>query len=500
MRLKSRLIKPFANAVSKSVRRWSARPRQSQEAVLTALLEQGRKTSFGQDHGLDLIRTHEEFKNAVPIRDYEGVKPYIERIKTGEADVLWPGKPKYFAKTSGTISGTKYIPLTKDSIPNHINSARNALFCWVAESGDASVFDGKMIFVTGSPELEEIGGIKTGRLSGIVNHELPRWVLASRMPSQRTNSIDDWEEKIEAIAEETLKEDMRLISGIPPWVLMYYEKLMEKTGKKIADIFSNYKVFVHGGVNFEPYRAALEAAVGKTLPIIETYPASEGFIAYTDAQDVEGLLLNVNSGIFFEFVPAGEIFDENPTRLPLWEVKAGVNYAILINNNAGLWGYDIGDTVKFVSTNPYRLVVTGRTKHFISAFGEHVIAEEVEGALLEAAREESIEVVEFHVAPQVNPPEGELPYHEWFVEADAAPGGERGDAKLAARIDELLQMKNAYYKDLRDGSVLQCLKLQLVSPGTFRNYMKSIGKLGGQNKVPRLANDRLVAEKLIAAP
>lgn len=501
MGLKSRLIKPFALAAAKSVRKWAARPREAQEEVLHELIGKGRSTSFGKEHGFASIQDYHDFRGAVPLRDYENFAPYIHRIKSGETDVLWPGKPKYLAKTSGTTSGTKYIPLTKDSIPNHIDSARNALFCWMAETGDASVLDGKMIFVTGSPALEDIAGIKTGRLSGIVNHEVPSWVKGNRMPSWETNCIEDWEKKIDTIADETLREDMRLISGIPPWVLMYYEKLIEKTGKKIKDIFPNYKVFIHGGVNFEPYRDSLARAVGKPIPIVETYPASEGFMAFTDTQHADGLLLNINSGIFFEFVPANEIFSAQPTRMPLWEVEAGVNYAIIITNNAGLWAYDLGDTVKFVSTTPYRLVVTGRTTQFISAFGEHVIAEEVEGALLHAAREFGIEVAEFHVAPQVNPPEGELPYHEWFVEAGSRPdhGGPDATAQkgaFAARVDELLQRKNSYYKDLRTGNILQGPKLRMVPPGTFRNHMKSIGKLGGQNKVPRLANDRIVADRL----
>jgi len=495
MRLKSRLIKPFAISVAKSIRKWAAQPRDAQDTVFATLIKAARGTSFGKEHHFDSILTYDDFRDAVPLRDYEKLKPYIERIKSGEENVLWPGRPKYFAKTSGTTSGTKYVPLTRASIPNHINSARNALFCWVAESGDASVFDGKMIFLTGSPVLEEVGGIMTGRLSAIVNHEIPGWVKGNRMPSYKTNCIEDWEEKLDAIVDETLKEDMRLISGIPPWVLMYYEKLIERTGKNIANIFPNFQVFVHGGVNFAPYREPLERAVGVALPVVETYPASEGFIAFTDSQDQEGLLLNVNSGIFFEFVLAEDIFKLNPPRLPLWEVEPGVNYAIIINNNAGLWGYDLGDTVRFVSTDPYRLVVTGRTMHFISAFGEHVIAEDVEAVLLEASREQGIRVMEFHVAPQVSPPEGGLPYHEWFVEPDSQAQPQH-IAAMATRLDELLRQKNTYYNDLRDGNILQCLKLRMVAPGTFRDYMKSIGRLGGQNKVPRLANDRNIADKL----
>ena len=298
---------------------------------------------------------------------------------------------------------------------------------------------------------------------------------------------------MEAIAHETMSEKMSLISGIPPWVLMYFEKLTAISGKKtVQDIFPDFSLFVYGGVNYEPYRSKIEAIVGKKIPSIETYPASEGFIAYQDSQNAEGLLLNVDSGIFFEFIPAGEIFNDNPTRVMLKDVQLGVNYALILNNNAGLWGYNIGDTIKFVSLNPYRIVVSGRIKHFISAFGEHVIGEEVEYALLKAAEEEQIEIVEFTVAPQVNPESG-LPYHEWFIEFGTQPSNL---TTFAAKVDEHLQHKNIYYKDLITGKILRSLEITLVKEGGFRNFMKAKGKLGGQNKVARLSNDRLIADEL----
>jgi hypothetical protein len=493
MGLKSLLAKPFADYIAKRVYDAAKNAVANQEKIMMELVQTAAQTQFGKDHHFSNVRNYEDFKAAVPIRDYEALRFYIDKMVDGESDVLWPGKPLYLAKTSGTTSGVKYIPLTKASIPNHINSARNALLMYVHETRNTDFISGKMIFLQGSPVLGEKNGIKTGRLSGIVYHFVPGYLLRNRMPSYTINCIEDWETKVEAIAHETMSEKMSLISGIPPWVLMYFEKLTAISGKKtVQEIFPDFSLFVYGGVNYEPYRSKIEAIVGKKIPSIETYPASEGFIAYQDSQNAEGLLLNVDSGIFFEFIPAGEIFNDNPTRVMLKDVQLGVNYALILNNNAGLWGYNIGDTIKFVSLNPYRIVVSGRIKHFISAFGEHVIGEEVEYALLKAAEEEQIEIVEFTVAPQVNPESG-LPYHEWFIEFGTQPSNL---TTFAAKVDEHLQHKNIYYKDLITGKILRSLEITLVKEGGFRNFMKAKGKLGGQNKVARLSNDRLIADEL----
>jgi hypothetical protein len=494
MGFKSQLVRPFAKRVALNIDRWAAAPLEAQQRVFRQLMQKGSRTVFGKDHGLRPDLSYEAFRQQVPLRDYEGHKPYIEQIKQGGRDVLWPGRPRYFAKTSGTTSGVKYIPLSTDSLPNHFGTARNALFNYYARTGRGEWLDGKVIFLSGSPELESVGGIPTGRLSGIVNHLVPAWLRANQLPGYRTNCIEDWEEKLEHIVDETLGADMRLISGIPPWVKMYYERLLERTGKKtIRELFPNFSVFVYGGVNFEPYRASLEELMGGRLPSVETYPASEGFIAFQDSQTEPGLLLNVNSGIFFEFVPADEVFNPNPTRLSLAQVETGVNYAIIINNNAGLWGYDIGDTVEFVSTRPYRIKVTGRTKHYISAFGEHVIGKEVEAALLGVAAQHGVSIIEFTVAPQVNPPEGGLPYHEWWVAFEHAP---RNLTAFALEVDAAMTEQNIYYKDLLEGGILRPLSMRSLKADAFIHYMKSQGKLGGQNKVPRLSNDRRIADAL----
>jgi hypothetical protein len=450
------------------------------------------KTEFGRDHNFATIKTHEDYVKQVPIRDYEGFKPYIEKVKEGKHNILWKGLPIYFAKTSGTTSGVKYIPITKDSIPNHINTARNALLCYMAETGNHTFADGKLIFLSGSPVLERVGGVPTGRLSGIVNHHIPKYLRANQLPTYETNCIEDWEQKLDKIVDETINENMTLISGIPPWMQMYFDRLEERSGKKIGELFPNFSVMVQGGVNYEPYKRKLTESIGRSIDTIELFPASEGFFAFQDSQKEPGLLLNSCSGIFFEFVPVAEIHNENPTRLTLKDVKVGENYALIISSNAGLWAYNIGDTVKFVSTVPYRLIVTGRIKHFISAFGEHVIGDEVESAMLKATEVTGAKITEFTVAPYISQENGKS-YHEWLVEFEEVPAN---IDLFTQTLDEAMRQKNVYYEDLISGNILDRLKVTSLQKNAFVLYMKSEGKLGGQNKVPRLSNDRIIADKL----
>ncbi|WP_405294458.1 GH3 auxin-responsive promoter family protein [Algibacter sp. Ld11] len=490
--LKAALAKPFAKRVFKSIQKWSNNPVETQEKVFQELIAQARATQFGKDHDFISINTHTDFVKRVPVRDYEALKPYVERVVAGEKDILWAGKPLYFAKTSGTTSGAKYIPITKESMPSHVEAARNAILLYIHETGNAKFVDGKMIFLQGSPILKEQNGVQLGRLSGIVAHYVPKYLQKNRLPSLETNCIDDWETKVDAIVEETLPEDMTIISGIPSWVQMYFEKLQEKTGKKVGDIFKNFNLFIFGGVNYEPYRAKFENLIGRKVDSIELYPASEGFFAFQDKQNEKGMLLQLNSGIFYEFIKADEFFNDNPKRITIGAVELGVNYVMIISSNAGLWAYNIGDTVEFTSIQPYRVIVSGRIKHFISAFGEHVIGKEVEQAMQEATANTDIRVSEFTVAPQINPSDG-LPYHEWFVEFENDP---ENLSALAIKLDQSLQLQNSYYFDLIKGKVLQPLKITKVEKDGFQNYMKSIGKLGGQNKIPRLSNDRKIVDLL----
>ena len=489
--IKSILAKPYAYSIAKRVQKWAANPVKTQEKVFKKLISDAKKTAFGKDHHFDKIKTYQDFKKRVPIRDYEGLKNYADRVVAGEPNVLWKGKPLYFGKTSGTTSGTKYIPLTKESMPEHIKAARNALLMYINRKKNADFVNGKMIFLQGSPALEEKNGIKIGRLSGISAHFVPKYLQKNRLPSYQTNCIEDWETKVEKVIDETINEDMTLIGGIPSWVQMYFERIVERTGKKVGEVFPNFNLFVYGGVNYEPYRKKFEELIGRSVDSVELYPASEGFIAYQDTDEV-GMLLTLNSGIFYEFIPADEFFDEHPTRLSIGEVKLDVNYVIILNTNAGLWGYNIGDTVEFISLKPHRILVTGRIKHFISAFGEHVIGKEVERAMEAATNQFDASVTEFTVAPKIDV-ENELPYHEWFVEFEESPKDLEAFAKV---IDASLQEQNSYYLDLIVGKVLQPLKITKIEKGGFRAYMKSQGKLGGQNKIPRLSNDRKIADAL----
>ncbi|WP_066830821.1 GH3 auxin-responsive promoter family protein [Rufibacter ruber] len=494
MGVKSLLSKPFAAWVHARQKGWMERPAQAQQQIFHQIMKKAANTAFGKDHYFKDIQSHKDFVQAVPVRDYEGLRPYFDRLKKGEKDVLWPGLPLYFAKTSGTTSGTKYIPITKDSIPNHINSARNALLNYIHETGKAQFLDGKLIFLSGSPVLEQVAGINTGRLSGIVNHHVPGYLRTNQMPSYQTNCLEDWETKLDAIIDETLGQQMTLISGIPPWVQMYFDKIMARTGQHIKDVFPDFNLFVYGGVNFAPYRAKLLESIGRKIDSIETFPASEGFFAYQNQQEDPGLLLMADSGIFYEFIPAEEYHQPNPRRLTLAEVKTGVNYALIINSNAGLWGYSIGDTVKFTSLFPHKLVVSGRLKHFISAFGEHVIAEEVEGALQDAMAEfKEVAVTEFTVAPYVSQNAG-ASYHEWLIAFDTPP---HDPERFAKALNWHLRRRNSYYDDLISGNILDNLKITPLPPDAFQRYMKGQGKLGGQNKVPRLSNDRHLAEGLL---
>ena len=494
MGIRSVLSKPVAQWVVNQQQKWMHRGAEYQQKIMGSLVSQARETLFGKSHNFDNIGSHRDFQDAVPIVDYEGIKPYIQKVLKGESNVLWPGLPIYFSKPSGTTSGVKYIPITKASISNHINGARDALLNYIYYSGESKFLDGKLIFLSGSPELDHKNPVPVGRLSGIVNHHVPGYLRGNQLPSYQTNCMDDWEDKVDKIIDETLTENMSLISGIPPWVQMYFDKIQERTGKPIIDVFPNFSLFVYGGVNFEPYRKKLWETIGRKVPSVETYPASEGFIAFQDLPDDPGLLLLLNSGIFYEFIPTETYFSDTPNRLTIDQVELGVNYAVIINSNAGLWGYSIGDTVRFVSLNPYRVLVTGRIKHFISAFGEHVIGEEVEKAMQRTLEQfPEVSIVEFTVAPQVTPEEG-LPLHQWYVEFSQPP---HGLSDFEKELNLQLQKLNSYYDDLISGNILRGLEIIPLSKDAFRNYMKSKGKLGGQNKVPRLSNDRKIAEALL---
>jgi hypothetical protein len=493
MSLKSFAARIFARRIAKRNRKWSSRPVETQQKVFESLISRASATVFGKDHHFNEIKSYQDFTDNVPIRDYEDLRPYVDRMVAGESDVLWPDKPLYFAKTSGTTSGAKYIPLTKESMPGHIRAARDAILNYIHETGNTDFVNGKMIFLQGNPQLKEKNGVKLGRLSGIVAHYVPGYLQNNRLPSWETNCINDWETKVDAIVDETKDENMTVISGIPSWVQMYFEKLIDASGEKVGDLFQNFSLFIYGGVNYEPYRAKFESLIGRKVDSIELYPASEGFFAYQDKQQEKGMLLLLNSGIFYEFVEANHFFDENPKRCMINEVKLGVNYVMIISTNAGLWAYNLGDTVQFTSLSPYRVIVSGRIKHFISAFGEHVIGKEVEQAMQLAMRDHDFTISEFTVAPQANPIDDGLPFHEWLVEFENIPADM---SAVESSLDKHMQEQNSYYFDLVSGKILRPLRIKPLVKDSFNLLMKKEGKLGGQNKVPRLSNDRKIARGL----
>jgi len=492
MSIKSFAAKIYAKWSRRQIDKWAENPIQTQKKVFEMLIAKAQNTEFGKDHNFEKISKPEEFAKFVPVRDYEELKPYVDRVVEGESDILWPGKPLYFAKTSGTTSGAKYIPLTKDSMPTHIAAARNAILCYIAETGKSNFVDGKMIFLQGSPELTEKNGIKLGRLSGIVAHFVPSYLQKNRLPSWEVNCIEDWETKVNEVVKETINEDMTIISGIPSWVQTYFEKLVNASGKPVGELFKNLELFIYGGLNYEPYRPKFEELIGRPINSIELYPASEGFFAFQDQQNDKGMLLQLDSGMFYEFIKSEEFFDDDPKVYSLKEVEIGVNYALIISTTAGLWRYNIGDTIQFTSLEPFKVRVSGRLKHFISAFGEHVIGSEVENAMQEGCATHNCSINEFTVAPEVNPSEG-LPFHEWWIEFNSPPQDIKAFAKT---IDDSLVKQNSYYKDLRAGKMLREIVIRNLPENSFNLYMKSIGKLGGQNKIPRLSDNRKIADQL----
>ena len=473
MSLKSTLAIPFAKKARKKVYKWAYNPHKTQQKIFKELIKKAKHTAFGKDHNFDKISNYRDFIKEIPIRDYEGIKTYIEKVVQGKKNILWPGKPIYFAKTSGTTSGEKHIPITKDSMPFHIKGSVEATMHYILETNNTAFLNKKIIFLQGSPVLENLNGIKTGRLSGIVAHYTPAFLRKNTMPSWKTNCIEDWEKKVEKVSQETIKEEMAAIGGIPPWVVMYFEKLISLSGKQtISEIFPDFSLFVYGGVNFAPYKSVFKKLIGKNIDSIEYYPASEGFFAYQDSQRNEGLLIQLNSGIFYEFIEVLEMSKSNPKRLSIKEVKLNQNYVLIISTNAGLWGYNTGDTVAFVSLSPYRIIVTGRYKHFISAFGEHVIGSEVEKALKKAADETKIVVKEFTVAPFINPEKG-LPFHEWWIEFEGKIS--LAEIKvLSKKTDNNLKEINSYYSDLVKGKVLKSLEIVVVKENGFTSYANDL--------------------------
>jgi len=500
-----RLAGTFLRATSgprlRAIQAWREKPLPTQERLLLDLCRKAARTRFGREHGFAGVRSVREFQDNVPLRTYLEFKPYWDTLLEGETDVTWPGRIERFALTSGTTAGNKYIPLSDEGVRSQRRAGRDIVNFYLEQSGDTALFGGKFLFLGGSTELVRLpSGALAGDLSGIMACRMPRYANLFRLPSPSIALMGDWEKKLDAMAEEAERSDVRGVSGTPSWVFCLFEQVMERRRARgrsvetVADVWPEFRLLVHGGVNYEPYRESMRHLLGKAVHALEVYPASEGFIGIQDRLDANDMLLMMDTGLFYEFVPREEIASDAPRRFTVADVETGVDYAIVLSTNSGLWGYVLGDTVRFTSLRPHRLRVTGRIAHFLSAFGEHLISEEVEAAVAGACRTAGAEIRDFHVAPIYPDQNTPRPAHQWFVEFVKPPADEH---EFIAEVDRRLQRRNDDYAAHRQGDAgMSAPLLTTVPKGGFRRAMKRIGKLGGQNKVPRLRNDREFADVL----
>ena len=485
------------------IKRIYANPLKLQEEALFSILDKARYTEFGRKYGFDSVKSIKAYQQKLPLFRYNDIKPWVEKTIKGKSNVLWQGRISDFALSSGTTSGNKYIPISKELINTNRRAALDCAALYLKESGEKSILKGRFLFLGGSTALERLeGGSFAGDLSGIVSRRIPFIFRSMYEPSEKIASISDWERKIIKIVQKEVDVDIRGVFGIPSWLLVFFKRVLKEASRKkgkdintIIEIWPNLSLLVHGGVSFKPYRHIFDEVIGKEIYHLETYPASEAFIAIQDRRNESDLLLMLDYDIFYEFVPEEEIKKQNPTRLTIADVETDKNYAIIITNNSGLYSYILGDTIKFTELNPPRLVVTGRIENFLSAFGEHLIVEEAEDAIVYACNKTDSEIEEFTVAPLFPKKRDELPYHQWLIEFRKRPQNLEEFAQL---IDEKLKDKNEDYK-IHRGKHLSIDEPQIVelTKGTFYNWMKSENKLGGQHKVPRLKNDRTIADRLL---
>lgn len=465
----------------------------NQEKELLVLTQAAYNTHFGKDHSFQTIKSYRDFKKQVPISSYETLSPYIKQIHKNKVDVLWSGRPVGLGLTSGTTSGNdKRIPVTSESLKVYKRTVMDQLLSYIGTSDNAGVLFGKQLFLSSTPVVTKIHDMPVAAISGLTTHLTSSFIRSRMLPSKQVSVVVDWEEKQSAMLEECLGQDIRLVAGIPIWIQAFFDRIIEYTGKSVGEVFPNLSLIIYGGVNVTPYKQQLLKSIGRKIDFLENYVATEAFIAYQDSVEQVGMLLNLSGGIFYEFVPVEEIDFKNPTRLNLQEVKLEQSYVILLTTNGGLWAYDIGDTIKFTSLNPFRITVTGRTAHFVSAFGEHMTIEQVERVIKHACSlQADASVKEFTVAPNIK--FDNLSYHDWYIEFSHSPENRK---KFTTDIDFKLKSISHIYRALRERSIIGEPKIHYMKENTFKNYMQSIGKLGGQNKVPRLQNNRNIADVL----
>jgi hypothetical protein len=475
-------------------------PVASQQAVFNSLIARAYNTSFGRDHGFDRIRNHDEWVRAVPLRDYAAIAPYFDRARNGEADVIWPGHIRYWAISSGTTAGEKYLPVSMDTVRGNKQGGFDAIAPCVATT-NPGLFKGRLLFLGGSINLRKHGNNWIGDNTGIMTLHIPRLLRRWHTPGQDVAGLPSWEEKITRAAEISSKQDVRMISGVPSWMIIFGEKVLALTGKKtLREVWPNLALFVHGGMSFGPYRQRMlqlaggpSTGSGQALWCTDTYSASEGgMLAVQDERDNPGMLPLVDQGVFFEFVPVSELHAARPTRLPLERVTTGVDYAVVLNTDSGIFGYLVGDSVRFTSTQPYRLVFAGRLKHTLNAFGEHVSGGELDRAIAVAAATTRSEVEEFAVATRYPDALQPVGGHVYFVEFRREP---ESIDEFARAIDEVIISGNEDYTAHRSGGYgMTAPVVQPVARGFFYEWMKCRGRLGGQNKVPRVLTPELHAD------
>ncbi len=476
---------------------------QAQRRQLTSLVAQARDTAFGRAHGFGSIKTVEDFQAAVPLRRYDDFwRAYWKPAFPVVENVTWPGRVPYFAVTSGTTSGSsKYIPVTHAMNGSNTRAGLDLFSHHVTARPGSRVFGGKSFMLGGSTDLvREADGVWSGDLSGIAIKRLPWWARQFAFPPVELALITDWEEKVRRLATLAAESDIRVITGTPSWLLILFDRQQANAGRAVTarDIYPKLDLLVHGGVNFKPYRQRFEHFLSGGAELREVYPASEGFIAVQDERPEDGLRLLTDTGLFFEFVPVEELDSPSPTRHWIGNAEAGVNYAIVLSTCAGCWGYIIGDTVRFASLTPPRLFITGRTSYSMSAFGEHLIGEEVEDAVAFAAEQGRLTITDFSMGAVFPKDAGELGGHLFVVEFEHTPDAP-AIAAFAKAIDERLKLKNDDYRAHRaEGFGMRAPDVRAVTPGTFARWMKSRGRLGGQNKVPRIINDQALFATLVA--
>jgi phenylacetate-coenzyme A ligase PaaK-like adenylate-forming protein len=470
-----------------------------QYELLFKLLYKAKFTELGKKFDFSNIKTYEEFSKIVPIQQYESIEPLIERTRKGEQNVFWPTPIKWFAKSSGTTNAkSKYIPVSDEALEDcHFKAGKDMLCLYFNNNENAQLFTGKGLRLGGSSAVYEDNDTYFGDLSAIIIENMPFWADFSSAPKQETALIGEWETKMKAIVDETIDEDITSLVGVPSWMLVLLNKVLEKTGKSnILEVWPNLEVYFHGGVNFNPYREQFKKLIPKSdFKYFETYNASEGFFAIQDQNNSYDLLLMLDYGIFYEFIPMNEFNGEKSTAIPLQKVQLNTNYAMVITTNGGLWRYLIGDTVKFTSLNPYRIRITGRTKHFINVFGEELIIENTEEALNKACLKTGAEVLEYTVAP-IFMNDDKSGGHEWLIEFKKEP---KNLGLFTEFLDNALKANNSDYEAKRyHNMTLAIPKINLAKSGLFYNWLKINGKLGGQHKIPRLSNSRNHLEELLA--